>query len=96
MYTDRFEARVAKVRHRFATALESKITDAVVFADRKARGEDRNFKRSCGRPQQRNYAGCISDGDRWRIRSSKRQFSVAIGREATEPLQGFKQLPAVV
>jgi len=44
MYTDHFEARIAKVRHRFAIALESKITDALVFADRIARGEDRDCK----------------------------------------------------
>jgi chemotaxis protein histidine kinase CheA len=39
MYADEFEVRLAKVRHRFATALESKITDTLVFADRMARGE---------------------------------------------------------
>jgi hypothetical protein len=39
MYNDQFEARLAKVRHRFATTLESKITDAVVFADRMSRGD---------------------------------------------------------
>ena len=30
MHADQFETRLAKVRHRFATTLESKITDAVV------------------------------------------------------------------
>ena len=44
MYADRFETRIAKVRHRFATALESKITDALIFADRMARGDDGSFK----------------------------------------------------
>jgi hypothetical protein len=34
MYADQFEARLARVRHRFATTLESKITEAVVSADR--------------------------------------------------------------
>jgi hypothetical protein len=33
MPADRFEMRLAKVRHRFATTLESKITDAVVSVD---------------------------------------------------------------
>jgi hypothetical protein len=32
MHADRFETRLAIVRHRFATTLESKITDAVVSA----------------------------------------------------------------
>lgn len=40
MTGDQFEARLAKVRHRFATALESKITATLVFADRMARGDD--------------------------------------------------------
>jgi HPt (histidine-containing phosphotransfer) domain-containing protein len=39
MYSDQFEARLAKVRHRFATTLESKITDTAVFADRMSRGD---------------------------------------------------------
>jgi hypothetical protein len=34
MYNDEFETRLARVRHRFATTLESKIRDAVVSADR--------------------------------------------------------------
>jgi hypothetical protein len=34
MYNDEFETRLARVRHRFATTLESKIKDAVVSADR--------------------------------------------------------------
>ena len=33
MHADQFETRLAIVRHRFATTLESKITDAVVSAD---------------------------------------------------------------
>ena len=33
MQADQFETRLAIVRHRFATTLESKITDAVVSAD---------------------------------------------------------------
>ena len=33
MHADHFETRLARVRHRFATTLESKITDAVVSAD---------------------------------------------------------------
>jgi hypothetical protein len=33
MHVDQFEVRLARVRHRFATALESKISDAVVSAD---------------------------------------------------------------
>ena len=33
MHADRFEVRLAVVRHRFATALESKIQDAVISAN---------------------------------------------------------------
>jgi hypothetical protein len=39
MYADQFETRLARVRHRFATTLESKITDAVVSADRMTHGQ---------------------------------------------------------
>lgn len=40
MYADQFEVRVARVRHRFATTLESKIKTAMMSADRMARGGD--------------------------------------------------------
>jgi hypothetical protein len=40
MYTDEFEVRLARVRHRFATTLDSKIADAVVLADRMAHSDD--------------------------------------------------------
>ncbi|MGZ5898011.1 MAG: hypothetical protein ACXWJ6_17370 [Xanthobacteraceae bacterium] len=40
MHTDQFETRLARVRHRFATTLESKITGAVVSADRMSRSGD--------------------------------------------------------
>jgi hypothetical protein len=40
MHADQFETRLAKVRHRFATTLESKITDAVVSADQMSRSGD--------------------------------------------------------
>lgn len=33
MYNDQFEVRLARVRHRFATTLESKVKDAVVAAE---------------------------------------------------------------
>ena len=39
MPTDRFEARLARVRHRFATTLESKISNAVVSADKMTHGD---------------------------------------------------------
>jgi hypothetical protein len=39
MHADQFEIRLARVRHRFATTLESKIQDAVVSADRMTRGQ---------------------------------------------------------
>jgi len=39
MYADQFEVRIARVRHRFATALESKIVHALVLADDMARDE---------------------------------------------------------
>jgi HPt (histidine-containing phosphotransfer) domain-containing protein len=39
MYPDQFEIRVAKVRHRFATTLESKIESAMVSADRMSHGD---------------------------------------------------------
>jgi hypothetical protein len=40
MYADQFEIRLARLRHRFATTLESKIEDAVVSADRMSRSND--------------------------------------------------------
>jgi HPt (histidine-containing phosphotransfer) domain-containing protein len=39
MYTDLFEIRVARVRHRFAATLQSKIDTAMVSADRMSRGD---------------------------------------------------------
>jgi chemotaxis protein histidine kinase CheA len=39
MYADRFEMCVTRVRHRFATTLESKIETAMVSADRMSRGD---------------------------------------------------------
>jgi chemotaxis protein histidine kinase CheA len=40
MYADQFESRLAIVRHRFATTLESKITEVVVTTDRMSRSKD--------------------------------------------------------
>jgi hypothetical protein len=40
MHADQFETRLARVRHRFAATLESKITEAVVSADRMSRSGD--------------------------------------------------------
>jgi hypothetical protein len=40
MYADQFESRLAVVRHRFATTIESKITEVVVFADRMSSSKD--------------------------------------------------------
>ena len=40
MYNDQFETRLARVRHRFATTLESKIRDAVVLVDRMTQGRE--------------------------------------------------------
>jgi hypothetical protein len=40
MYADRFEACLARVRHRFAASLESKIEDTVIWANRMSRGDD--------------------------------------------------------
>jgi chemotaxis protein histidine kinase CheA len=39
MPLDQFERRVAIVRHRFATALESKIETTMISADRMSRGD---------------------------------------------------------
>ena len=44
MYSDRFEMGVARLRHRFAATLESKITTTVISADHMARGDDPIFK----------------------------------------------------
>jgi hypothetical protein len=44
MHADQFEIRLARVRHRFATTLESKIQDAVVSADRMSRSSDGMIK----------------------------------------------------
>jgi hypothetical protein len=40
MHADQFEIRLARVRHRFATTLESKIDDAVISANRMSRSDD--------------------------------------------------------
>jgi hypothetical protein len=40
MHADQFEIRLARVRHRFATTLESKIEDAVVSANSMSRSND--------------------------------------------------------
>jgi chemotaxis protein histidine kinase CheA len=44
MYADRFEICVARVRHRFATTLESKIQTAMVSADRMTHNDGSAFK----------------------------------------------------
>lgn len=44
MYSDQFESRLAIVRHRFATTLESKITDVVISTDRMSRSKDNAVK----------------------------------------------------
>jgi curved DNA-binding protein CbpA len=44
MYPDRFETRLARVRHRFAITLESKIEDAVISANIMSRGNDSLIK----------------------------------------------------
>jgi hypothetical protein len=40
MYPDQFETRLARVRHRFAVTLESKIEDTVVSASLMSRGKE--------------------------------------------------------
>ena len=40
MHADQFEIRLAKLRHRFATSLESKIKDTIVSASRMSRSND--------------------------------------------------------
>jgi hypothetical protein len=40
MYADQFESRLAIVRHRFATTLESKITEVIVSTDCMSRNKD--------------------------------------------------------
>ncbi len=44
MYADQFENRLAIVRHRFATTLESKIANVLVSADRMSRSKDGAIK----------------------------------------------------
>jgi hypothetical protein len=44
MYTDAFESRLAIVRHRFATTLESKITHMSTATDHMSRGGDGAIK----------------------------------------------------
>jgi hypothetical protein len=44
MHADQFESRLAIVRHRFATTLESKITEVVVSTDRISRNKDGAIK----------------------------------------------------
>jgi hypothetical protein len=45
MYTDQFEVRLARVRHRFAITLESKIENAVISVNQMSRGGDGVAKR---------------------------------------------------
>jgi hypothetical protein len=45
MHADRFETRLAIVRHRFATALESKIQDVVVSASRMSSSSEGGIER---------------------------------------------------
>jgi hypothetical protein len=47
MHADQFETRLARVRHRFATTLESKITDAVISAGRMSPDDDGVIKHVC-------------------------------------------------
>jgi hypothetical protein len=51
MYADQFEVRIARVRHRFATSLESKIAAALVLADGMAgdRNSDSKLVSECYR-----------------------------------------------
>jgi hypothetical protein len=44
MYADQFEGRLAIVRHRFATTLESRITEVVVATDRMSGSKDDAIK----------------------------------------------------
>src|SRR5664279_3565421 len=44
MHVDQFEMRVARVRHRFAAALEDKIRNTMVAADHISRGDDDAIK----------------------------------------------------
>jgi chemotaxis protein histidine kinase CheA len=44
MHADQFEVRVARVRHRFAITLASKIEDTIVSADRISRNDDSVIK----------------------------------------------------
>jgi hypothetical protein len=48
MYSDQFENRLAIVRHRFATALESKIEEAITSVNLMSRGSDGLIKRLTG------------------------------------------------
>jgi hypothetical protein len=44
MHADQFEIRLARLRHRFATTLESKINDAVISVDRMTQGRGGEIK----------------------------------------------------
>ena len=46
MHTDQFEVRLAIVRHRLATTLESKIEAAIVSADHMSRGRQRRLRQA--------------------------------------------------
>jgi hypothetical protein len=48
MYSDEFETRLARVRHRFAIALESKIEGAIVSVNLISRGGDGLIKHLAG------------------------------------------------
>jgi hypothetical protein len=57
MHVDQFEMRLARVRHRFATTLESKISDMVVSAEHMSDG-DRRALESVLRSHQELHSLC--------------------------------------
>ena len=58
MHTDQFEVRLAIVRHRFATTLESKIEAAVVSADHMSRGGKEGFVKHISESYRRLHGIC--------------------------------------
>ena len=61
MHTDQFEVRLAIVRHRFATTLESKIEAAIVSADHMSRGGKEGFVKHVSESYRRLHGICGSD-----------------------------------
>src|SRR6202011_2695809 len=104
MHADHFEIRLARVRHRFATTLESKITDAFVSADHMTRGESgvikhvsdsyRHLHSICGIGPTVEFAATgaeerVAEGDSMQAHREKRGLTHREGLSLKKALENF-------